>query len=192
MSTIKEKLTGMMIKIYIYGQACNINTYKELIIMSYNKYAAKNLTPGIEFNMLDSLKTKDIVTAFVDGSFQDKENNGYGVLLKHKDVILHQESYPVARVDAELCNMTNVKAELTASLRAIQIALEKGLREITIVYDCEAIVDMLVCENIKSEFSLQYRRLLEEYSKNIKINFKKKNKEPEHKIAHNLARAVYM
>lgn len=160
--------------------------------MGYNKYAAKNLTPDAKFSILNSIETKDIVTAYVDGSFKDKQNNGYGVILKHKDLIIHEESNLVSIVDAEPTNMTNIKAELTASLRAVEIALNKGLSEINIVYDCESVVDMLVCKNIKSQFSLKYRRLLEDYSRKIKINFKKKNHEAEHKIAHNLARAVYM
>lgn len=160
--------------------------------MGYNKYAAKNLTPDAKFSILNSIETKDIITAYVDGSFKNKQENGYGVILKHKDSIIHQESNVIAAIDPEPLNMTSVKAELTASLRAIEIALNKGLREINIIYDCDSVVDMLVCKNIKSDFSLKYRRLLEDYSRKIKINFKKRTTESEHKIAHNLARAVYM
>lgn len=89
--------------------------------MGYNKYAAKNLTPYAKFSILNSIETKDIVTAYVDGSFKDKQNNGYGVILKHKDLIIHEESNLVSIVDAEPTNMTSIKAELISSLRAIDV-----------------------------------------------------------------------
>lgn len=147
-------------------------------------YAAKNLVKEADFNILKEINYKEAecVNAFVDGSFRDKKNNGYGVFIKYKDIVIHQESKEVSFVDDELTNMTNIKAELAAVIRAVEVVKEKGYKEINIIYDCHSIVDMLVCKKIKSEFSLKYRNLINNYSKELKINFKKKEKEADHKV----------
>ena len=134
-------------------------------------------------------KESDFI-AYTDGSYKDPKQNGYGVVITNKnEEILITESKRAISFDKSIKDMTNIKAELIAVLRAIEIAINKEVKSITIIYDCTAIIDILKSSKVKSEFALKYKNLIKEFNNNIDIIFKKKTKEDIlHNMAHKLSR----
>ena len=134
-------------------------------------------------------KESDFI-AYTDGSYKDPKQNGYGVVITNKnEEILITESKKAISFDKSIKDMTNIKAELIAVLRAIEIAINKEVKSITIIYDCTAIIDILKSSKVKNEFALKYKDLIKEFNNNIDIIFKKKTKEDIlHNMAHKLSR----
>lgn len=134
-------------------------------------------------------KESDFI-AYTDGSYKDPKQNGYGVVITNKnEEILITESKKAISFDKSIKDMTNTKAELIAVLRAIEIAINKEVKSITIIYDCTAIIDILKSSKVKNEFALKYKDLIKEFNNNIDIIFKKKTKEDIlHNMAHKLSR----
>lgn len=135
-------------------------------------------------------KESDFI-AYTDGSYKDPKQNGYGVVITNKnEEILITESKRAISFDKSIKDMTNIKAELIAVLRAIEIAINKEVKSITIIYDCTAIIDILKSSKVKNEFALKYKDLIKEFNNNIDIIFKKKTKEDIlHNMAHKLSRS---
>ena len=134
-------------------------------------------------------KESDFI-AYTDGSYKDPKQNGYGVVITNKnEEILITESKRAISFDKSIKDMSNIKAELIAVLRAIEIAINKEVKSITIIYDCTAIIDILKSSKVKNEFALKYKDLIKEFNNNIDIIFKKKTKEDIlHNMAHKLSR----
>ena len=134
-------------------------------------------------------KESDFI-AYTDGSYKDPKQNGYGVVITNKnEEILITESKKTISFDKSIKDMSNTKAELIAVLRAIEIAINKEVKSITIIYDCTAIIDILKSSKVKNEFALKYKDLIKEFNNNIDIIFKKKTKEDIlHNMAHKLSR----
>ena len=134
-------------------------------------------------------KESDFI-AYTDGSYKGPKKNGYGVVITNKnEEILITESKRAISFDKSIKDMTNIKAELIAVLRAIEIAINKEVKSITIIYDCTAIIDILKSSKVKNEFALKYKDLIKEFNNNIDIIFKKKTKEDIlHNMAHKLSR----
>ena len=134
-------------------------------------------------------KESDFI-AYTDGSYKGPKQNGYGVVITNKnEEILITESKKAISFDKSIKDMSNIKAELIAVLRAIEIAINKEVKSITIIYDCTAIIDILKSNKVKSEFALKYKDLIKEFNNNIDIIFKKKTKEDAlHNMAHKLSR----
>lgn len=134
-------------------------------------------------------KESDFI-AYTDGSYKDPKQNGYGVVITNKnEEILITESKKAISFDKSIKDMSNIKAELIAVLRAIEIAINKEVKSITIIYDCTAIIDILKSSKVKNEFALKYKDLIKEFNNNIDIIFKKKTKEDIlHNMAHKLSR----
>ena len=134
-------------------------------------------------------KESDFI-AYTDGSYKGPKKNGYGVVITNKnEEILITESKRAISFDKSIKDMSNIKAELIAVLRAIEIAINKEVKSITIIYDCTAIIDILKSSKVKNEFALKYKDLIKEFNNNIDIIFKKKTKEDIlHNMAHKLSR----
>ena len=134
-------------------------------------------------------KESDFI-AYTDGSYKDPKQNGYGVVITNKnEEILITESKKAISFNKSIKDMSNTKAELIAVLRAIEIAINKEVKSITIIYDCTAIIDILKSSKVKNEFALKYKDLIKEFNNNIDIIFKKKTKEDIlHNMAHKLSR----
>lgn len=134
-------------------------------------------------------KESDFI-AYTDGSYKGPKKNGYGVVITNKnEEILITESKRAISFDKSIKDMSNTKAELIAVLRAIEIAINKEVKSITIIYDCTAIIDILKSSKVKNEFALKYKDLIKEFNNNIDIIFKKKTKEDIlHNMAHKLSR----
>ena len=80
-------------------------------------------------------KESDFI-AYTDGSYKGPKQNGYGVVITNKnEEILITESKKAISFDKSIKDMSNIKAELIAVLRAIEIAINKEVKSITIIYD---------------------------------------------------------
>lgn len=155
------------------------------------KYGIKKLDNNLNLKSIKYhlAKESDFI-AYTDGSYKDPKQNGYGVVITNKnEEILITESKRAISFDKSIKDMSNTKAELIAVLRAIEIAINKEVKSITIIYDCTAIIDILKSSKVKNEFALKYKDLIKEFNNNIDIIFKKKTKEDIlHNMAHKLSR----
>lgn len=155
------------------------------------KYGIKKLDNNLNLKSIKYhlAKESDFI-AYTDGSYKDPKQNGYGVVITNKnEEILITESKKAISFDKSIKDMSNTKAELIAVLRAIEIAINKEVKSITIIYDCTAIIDILKSSKVKNEFALKYKDLIKEFNNNIDIIFKKKTKEDIlHNMAHKLSR----
>ena len=155
------------------------------------EYGIKKLDNNLNLkNIKYQLAKENDFIAYTDGSYKGPKKNGYGVVITNKDKeILITESKRAISFDKSIKDMSNIKAELIAVLRAIEIAINKEVKSITIIYDCTAIIDILKSNKVKSEFALKYKDLIKEFNNNIDIIFKKKTKEDTlHNMAHKLSR----
>ena len=155
------------------------------------KYGIKKLDNNLNLkNIKYQLAKESDFIAYTDGSYKGPKKNGYGVVITNKDKeILITESKRAISFDKNIKDMSNIKAELIAVLRAIEIAINKEVKSITIIYDCTAIIDILKSSKVKNEFALKYKDLIKEFNNNIDIIFKKKTKEDIlHNMAHKLSR----
>ena len=155
------------------------------------KYDIKKLDNNLNLkNIKYQLAKESDFIAYTDGSYKGPKKNGYGVVITNKDKeILITESKRAISFDKNIKDMSNIKAELIAVLRAIEIAINKEVKSITIIYDCTAIIDILKSSKVKNEFALKYKDLIKEFNNNIDIIFKKKTKEDIlHNMAHKLSR----
>ena len=155
------------------------------------KYGIKKLDNNLNLkNIKYQLAKESDFIAYTDGSYKGPKKNGYGVVITNKDKeILLTESKRAISFDKSIKDMSNIKAELIAVLRAIEIAINKEVKSITIIYDCTAIIDILKSSKVKNEFALKYKDLIKEFNNNIDIIFKKKTKEDIlHNMAHKLSR----
>lgn len=139
------------------------------------KYGIKKLDNNLNLkNIKYQLAKESDFIAYTDGSYKGPKKNGYGVVITNKDKeILITESKRAISFDKSIKDMSNIKAELIAVLRAIEIAINKEVKSITIIYDCTAIIDILKSNKVKSEFALKYKDLIKEFNNNIDIIFKK-------------------
>ena len=155
------------------------------------KYGIKKLDNNLNLKSIKYhlAKESDFI-AYTDGSYKGPKQNGYGVVITNKnEEILITESKKAISFDKSIKDMSNIKAELIAVLRAIEIAINKEVKSITIIYDCTAIIDILKSSKVKNEFALKYKDLIKEFNNNIDIIFKKKTKEDIlHNMAHKLSR----
>ena len=155
------------------------------------KYGIKKLDNNLNLkNIKYQLAKESDFIAYTDGSYKGPKKNGYGVVITNKnEEILITESKKAISFDKSIKDMSNIKAELIAVLRAIEIAINKEVKSITIIYDCTAIIDILKSSKVKNEFALKYKNLIKEFNNNIDIIFKKKTKEDAlHNMAHKLSR----
>ena len=155
------------------------------------EYGIKKLDNNLNLkNIKYQLAKESDFIAYTDGSYKGPKKNGYGVVITNKDKeILITESKRAISFDKNIKDMSNIKAELIAVLRAIEIAINKEVKSITIIYDCTAIIDILKSSKVKNEFALKYKDLIKEFNNNIDIIFKKKTKEDIlHNMAHKLSR----
>ena len=140
------------------------------------KYDIKKLDNNLNLkNIKYQLAKESDFIAYTDGSYKGPKKNGYGVVITNKDKeVLITESKRAISFDKSIKDMSNIKAELIAVLRAIEIAINKEVKSITIIYDCTAIIDILKSSKVKNEFALKYKNLIKEFNNNIDIIFKKK------------------
>lgn len=112
--------------------------------------------------------------AFVDGSYNPKTKEyGYGVVLvTDKDNETNPILYAGNGNDEKIISMRNIAGELNAAIKAINMAIDLGLKEINIYYDYSGI-EMWGNNQWNSSipFVKSYKEFIKEKRNDIQINF---------------------
>ena len=117
---------------------------------------------------------KDLLIAYVDGSYNPKYPTvvGSGVVLINSDSTIEEYSFSI--VDEELAKQRNVGGELRRCMIAIQMAIEKGYKDLIIHYDYMGIETWTNGSwKCKNKYTQMYRDYVNEMRKYINIEFHK-------------------
>lgn len=145
----------------------NINKVNE--INKVNKVTKKKKQNKVKSNTV----VKSILAnhVFVDGSYNYKTKSyGYGgIMFCNKGVYTFKGS----GVDERFAGLESISGELMAAIEAIKLGIELKLKELTIVYDCEAI-ELYSKERKKSnQTQKEYKEIIDNNRNKIKIYFQK-------------------
>ena len=116
------------------------------------------------------------MTAFVDGSFDaDKEKAGYGVILIDEDGTETELSGAITKeAGPDLLSFRNVAAELAGAKAAVDYAIARGKRKLTLYYDYAGIGNWADGSwEAKKDLTKAYVDFLKERRKRIEISFVK-------------------
>lgn len=136
-----------------------------------------------------------IPNIFIDGSYiQEHKISGYGMLVEEGQTIIQQDCGTI--LDFDLINLHSLGAELYALLRAMEWGMANGYKEIRIIYDSDAIIQIIeqgeTNKARKSKGRTKFLKLFAEYKKFIKVECVHKNSKEywtqKHELAHNLSR----
>ena len=108
---------------------------------------------------------------FVDGSYNHKTKAyGYGgIMFCNKGVFTFKGN----GIDERFAGLEALSGELMAAIEAIKLGIELKLKELTIVYDCEAI-ELYSKERKKSnQTQKEYKEIIDDNRNKIKIYFQK-------------------
>lgn len=116
---------------------------------------------------------KTEIEAYVDGSFNEILGRyAYGCVILRDGQIIH--TINGSSCDEKYIDMRNVAGELEAAIRAIEWAMQNNYRSIRIYHDYEGIASWAKGEWSASKIgTLEYVALIQKYSENIRIVFKK-------------------
>ena len=111
--------------------------------------------------------------AYVDGSYDEHypDSFGYGVVF-----ITDEETKEISGkgVDAELAAMRNVAGEIRASMEAIKLAIELGIKKLTVYHDYEGIAAWPLRKwKANKEGTIAYRDYFDSVKDSIEVSFVK-------------------
>lgn len=118
-----------------------------------------------------SLVRKDVLYAYVDGSYNKKENiAGYGLALVFNDEVIYKTNKTLTK--KEYVQYRNVYGEVKGTEDAVRLAIDKGYKEVNIVYDYTGIENWALGNwktnnNLTKEYAIEMQKLKEK----ININF---------------------
>lgn len=132
---------------------------------------AKKTTYNNEESSID-LENAGLVV-YVDGSFSlEKGNYSYGFVAIDNGKEVH-EDFGVG-MDKEAVSLRNVAGEVLGSLKAVDYAIEKGYKEVTIVYDYQGVESWALGTWKRNKTLTQnYHEEIQKKMKEIKIKFLK-------------------
>lgn len=135
--------------------------------------ALEFLDKAKELNEQTKKEYNDILFAYVDGSFNDKENiAGYGLVLVQNDKVLFKDIGAFRSM--EMNASKNVFGELRGALKAVELAIANEFKSITIVYDYIGIENWAKNKWKANKILTQdYKNFMQKYLNVIDINFKK-------------------
>lgn len=110
---------------------------------------------------------------YVDGSFSvDKGNYSYGlVALENGEVIFEDNGLGF---DKEAIALRNVSGEVLGAQKAVEFAINRGYKEVTIAYDYQGVESWAIGTwKRNNRITSEYNSFMQEKMKMIKINFKK-------------------
>ena len=105
--------------------------------------------------------------AFIDGSYNIRTKvYGCGIILVDKDGIKHTIKKSDNKID--WAKMRNVAGEIMGSLEALSLAIDLGMKELTIFYDYEGIAKWPTHQwKTNNPITREYARKVNEYFKDI-------------------------
>lgn len=138
-----------------------------LKLNSEGKVQVKKKSESVSHTDIDGL------SIYVDGSFSlEKGNFSYG-LIAIEDGKEVYEDYGIGQ-DEDAIALRNVAGEVLGSLKAVEYALDNDYKEVTIFYDYQGIECWALGTWKRNKYLTQeYHRIMQEYMKEIKVNFVK-------------------
>lgn len=154
-----------------------VNGFPNAVYKSFPTYEeANNFIVGIT-SIEDSKKTiqqeKSDITAYIDGSYDDKKK-----LFSYAGIIFFKDEkrieFAFADSDTTLVELRNVAGEIKAAMYAINIAIENKAKSIDIYYDYMGIESWANKEwKAKNSFTKHYVDYIDAVKPKINIYFKK-------------------
>jgi len=114
----------------------------------------------------------DAALAYVDGSYSDATKEfSYGVVLFHKNMELRlAEKFS----DPSCIKMRNVAGEIKGAEKAMRYCLEKGIKEVEIVYDYEGIERWCTGEwKANKPGTIAYKEFYDSLADRLNVTFRK-------------------
>lgn len=110
---------------------------------------------------------------YVDGSFMlDKGNYSYGLVAIDDGKVIYKDNG--VGYDEEAIALRNVSGEVLGAKKAVDFALNKGYKEVTIAYDYQGVESWaLGTWKRNNRITIEYNTYMQEKMKSIKVNFKK-------------------
>lgn len=166
--------SGRKVGVFLTWSECEeqVKGFKGAEYKKFNTLNEAEKFVGITSTENELSEDNDIVF-YVDGSFNERTKNvGYGlVLIIDNEVIIKDlgTTHP-----HEETSLRNVLGEVKGAIKATDIALANGYKEITIVYDYVGIEKWAKGEwNAKNEVTKYYKKIMKNRMKYMKINFRK-------------------
>ncbi|MCR4779162.1 MAG: ribonuclease H family protein [Lachnospiraceae bacterium] len=134
---------------------------------------AQDFLSGIDTHIPGTYVKKGEAIAYVDGSYDERwpDSFGYGVVF-----ITGEETKEISGkgVDAELAAMRNVAGEVRASMEAIKLAIELGIKKLTVYHDYEGIAAWPLRKwKANKEGTIAYRDYFDSVKDSIEVSFVK-------------------
>lgn len=149
---------------------CKSNNNENISSISNNNSENTIKPVKVEHMKVDE---NEILYAYVDGSFNDRENiAGYGLVLVQNDRVIFKDLG--AYRSMEMNESKNIFGEIRGALKAVELAIANDFAEITIVYDYMGIESWATDEwKANKALTKDYKDFMQKYMKLINIKFKK-------------------
>ena len=110
---------------------------------------------------------------YVDGSFSvEKGNYSFGLVAVLDGKIIHEDKGQ--GFDSEAVALRNVSGEVFGAIMAVEFAINKGYKEVTIAYDYQGVESWaLGTWKRNNRITSEYHEFMQNRMKDIKIKFKK-------------------
>lgn len=120
----------------------------------------------------EEIESGESLKIYVDGSYNAATKEfSYGMVVLNGE---EEETYSRKFQDSELASMRNVAGEIKGAEAAMQYALDKGIKEISIYHDYEGIARWCLGEwKANKEGTKAYKNFYDRACKSVKIRFVK-------------------
>lgn len=110
---------------------------------------------------------------YVDGSFMiDKGNYSFGLVAVEDGKVIHKDNGK--GFDEEAIALRNVSGEVLGAQKAVEFALDKGYKEVTIAYDYQGVESWAIGTwKRNNRITQNYNKFMQEKMNFIDIKFKK-------------------
>lgn len=144
---------------------------------------------------LEFREEADVPRVYIDGSYmQHIGMAGFGYVVEQEGKIVHRNSGVI--LDSDMLNLHSLGAEVFALLRAMEWGLSNGAKELHVIYDSTAILDLIDNNDTtkvkRSRGKSKFLDIYTKYSQHITVVFKHRKTDELfrhfHRQAHHLSR----
>lgn len=169
---VKKGKPGVKPAIYTTWDECKsqVQGVSGAVYKSFeNEEDAKNFIK--EEKTDNSLVKKDVLYAFVDGSYNKNENiSGYGLALVFNDEVIYKSNKTLTK--KEYVQYRNVYGEVKGTEDAVKLAVEMGYSSVNVVYDYTGIENWAMGNwKTNNDLTKEYAKEMQNLKRKIDINF---------------------
>lgn len=161
--------------IYTSWEECkaNVSGVSGAIYKKFNTLKDAEAFLDKPLKSIDRIDLQDNLIAYVDGSYNSVEKEtGYGIVFVNNNKIVSKDMGRVLMYGDNTTN--NVLGELIGALKATELAIANGYKEIVIAHDYLGISAWVTGDwKPRTEITRKYRNTMIDYSSKIKLNFLK-------------------